>query len=787
MSVVSMWVGATTPDGATFAVVVDGGGPVRVAVATDAAMTSPVFTGSQAVDATGAAIVSITGLTAGTRHWWQVEDNSTLDTSVTGQFLTFPAAGTQASFTVGMSGDAGLSPTFPGTAGGELDANTVSNHPIHATIRARALAEGWLGFYHLGDWGYPDWGDNLTDTLANRRTFYGDNLAQPNQGPLFRDIPTQYVWDDHDFAANNSDGTYANKTNGATVYRERVPAYPLPDAEALYQSWQIGRVLFVLTDQRYYKSPSGNPDNASKTMLGSAQKTWLTNLLATSDAKLLVWLQPGEWMGTVSDTWAAYQTEQAELVALFDTHGWLPRVCIVGADAHMVALDSGANSPGSIPVLQAAALDASPTGNPNIYSLGGQSAREQYGTVTVQDLGTHLTVTLAGWQGTGQLVSHSFTVAGDPPTPPSTGALHRTLAGTHRVLVEARVLTSWQTGDDPQGTQIPILGGDVRLDGTADILGSLIIETEGKGMWPRRASDLLAPFGNEIWVRRGVDLGPSVDPLWFPLGYFRIDTPEQPGSPHMPIRLTCTDRMAGIIEGELLAPREFAASRTYQSVFDELVQEIYPLAVVIFDDHGSEALGRTVVAEQSRYRILRDLADSLGKRMYWDEQGFMRVEAAPDPASPVWDVFAGDGGVLIELDRAATRVGVFNAVVAIGEAADDDDPVRALAVDANPLSPTFFGGRFGRVPFFYASPLLTTAGQAAVAAASKLRRLIGLPYQVDFRSIVNPALRPYQPIRTRDRDGNRELHIVETLTIPLTAGVAMTATTREQALVRVEV
>jgi hypothetical protein len=779
-----MVVGAVTPAGATFVAKVDGGGPVRVAVAANPAMTSPVFTSSQAVDAQGVAKVSIAGLDPSTRYWWQVEDNATLDTDPTGQFITHPPLGLPASFTIAAASCAGLDPDFPGDAGGELDADLVSNHPVFDIIRTQALTNNWLKFVNLGDFGYPDWDVTLTDTLANRRTFFDDNLAQSRQAQLYREVAFGYLWDDHDFLANNQRGA---SPNAAQVYRERTPHYDLPDPAGIWQSWQIGRVLFVGADVRYYGSDNSDPDDASKTMLGTAQKTWLAGLLASCDAKLLVWLLPQQWLGTATDSWASFTTEQAELVAMFDSTGWLGRMCIVSGDYHGLAIDDGANSPGNIPVLQAASLDATPgLGTGGTYSAGTLDGRNQYGTVTVQDLGTHLQVTLTAWRGTSAVFTHTFTVAGTPPPAPATGALLRTLSGSHRVLVEARVCTTFQTGGNPDGVQITILGGDVTLDGTAEIQRTLELTTTGD-LWPRRASDLLTPYGNEIFVRRAVDLGPDLEPLWFPLGYFRIATPEQDDAPDGPIRLSCQDRMSGIVDGRLLGPRVFSGSRTNQSVFQELVGEIYPDVTVIFDSMAMDNLGRQLVAEESRYQFLREIADSLGKVMFWDGQGFLRVEQAPDPGMPVWTVNAGDHGVQLQVSRTLTRVGVYNAVVATGEAGDGSDPVRAVAVDANPLSPTFFGGPFGKVPRFYASPLLTTVGQASVAAGNMLRRSIGMPYEVNFRAVVNPALRPHDPIEVRYLDGNRERHVMESLTIPLDVGSPMVGTTREQTLVRVEV
>lgn len=378
-----------------------------------------------------------------------------------------------------------------------------------------------------------------------------------------------------------------------------------------------------------------------------------------------------------------------------------------------------------------------------------------------------------------------------PPTAPVVpGAFVRSLSGSQLATFEARVLSTFQTGSDPAGTTIPILGGSVIMDATAKVQRILDLETAGadeadsrRSVYPRRAADLLAPFGTEIFVRRGIDIGTEV--LWIPLGYYRIDSAEQDDSPYGPIRLSGSDRMAGIVDARPLQPEEFEATRTVASVFAELVGDVYPDATILFDDESAAAtIGRVLVMEESRFAVLQEIATSLGKIMFWDGTGVLRVVTAPDEDTPVWEVKAGHNGVLINAARRVTREGMFNAVVATGEAGETDvPPVVGVAVDAGPNSPTRWGGRFGKVPRFYSSPFITTQIQADNAARQMLRRSIGAPYAVDFGTVVNASLQPYDPIRVTQQDGNRELHVVERLTIPLTAEDAMSGSTREKTLV----
>jgi hypothetical protein len=354
------------------------------------------------------------------------------------------------------------------------------------------------------------------------------------------------------------------------------------------------------------------------------------------------------------------------------------------------------------------------------------------------------------------------------------------------MVARATVCDTFQTGTQPDGLRIPILGGDVKLDGTAQIRSTLDLTTDGTGMWPQSAADPLAPYGNEVYVERGVFYSDDLVE-YVGLGYFRIQGPDQGDAPDGPIHLEGRDRMAGITDGRLLAPVQFLTGTTLGAVFDTLVLEVYPDAVIEFDD-GSDAnvLVRPAIADEDRFGFLDNLVKSLGKVWYWDHRGVLVIRDIPDPGEPVFEVFAGEGGVLLELSRTLTRSGVYNAVVARGDATDSIAPAYGVAVDNSPLSPTYFFGRFGPVPRFYSSPFLTDDGQAETAAAAMVRRYLGLPYNVEFKVSPNPALEPFDPVTVRTGIGEPvETHVIETLTIPLVNSEPMTATTREQTVMLV--
>lgn len=363
---------------------------------------------------------------------------------------------------------------------------------------------------------------------------------------------------------------------------------------------------------------------------------------------------------------------------------------------------------------------------------------------------------------------------------PVSRAFLRTIEGSHQPVFKAVLTDSWQTGTAPTGTALQVLDGGFTVDGEADIRTTGTLTVPGS-MWPNAAQPELFPYGNEIYVGRGVAY--SDDLVEIPgLGYLRIREPDQQdAATGGPLVLNLEDRMQAIVDGRLETPLQFASGDTVGTFFATLVQEIYPLAVVEFDDDSDLAtLGRDVVVESDRFGPLKDVADSLGKLFYFDHRGIPVVVSAPDPTRAVARVAAGRKGTLVRASRKISRSGVRNAVVARGDGTDQLEPVYAVAYDNDPDSPTYYFGDFGKVPEYYASPMLTTTAQCQSAADAMVRRKLGLAYSVDMSMSPNPALRPFDPVWLDYSNSPPELHLLRSVSIPFRPGPAMGAQTREQ-------
>lgn len=325
------------------------------------------------------------------------------------------------------------------------------------------------------------------------------------------------------------------------------------------------------------------------------------------------------------------------------------------------------------------------------------------------------------------------------------------LTGSHNIATRLRAVPAGQTGTAPTGgVLLPLIDGDVQLDGSADVRATTEVTiaahdpATGERLWPEGASSPLTPYGTtELFVERGIEFGGgSVE--YVSLGYFRINDVEQPEAPDGPIRIAGADRMSMIIDSPLTTPVQYGPSVTYETVVQELAEDAYADVVIEWDDPdvAGDPIGRTAIVEKDRYSFIRELVVGLGKVAYFDHRGVLRIRSLPSSGYPVWTVSRGARGVLVSASRSISREGVYNGVLATGEALDTEPPVQALAVDSTPGSPTLWGGPFGKISREFASPLLTTTAQCALAAATVLRKSVGLPYNVDLTAVPNPALEP---------------------------------------------
>lgn len=340
---------------------------------------------------------NITGLLASTEYPYTVESDGEV---LEGTIVTFPPAGQPASFTFAA-----------GSCAGQGLVGQVSNSDVFTHIRNQQP----IIIIHMGDVHYRDIN---TNEVTRFRTAYDDVLAQPTQAALYRNVPIAHMWDDHDFGANDSVGDSPSRPAAIQSYREREPHYPLAEAEAVYQSWAIGRVRFIMTDVRTHSDRPYNPDFSvtqypEKTALGAAQWQWFQDTLLASTEELICWVNTMPWHGGPDQitNWAAFSHERDRITTFLVDNGFAERMFIISGDWHGMGFEDGRNNPwGGFPIYHCAPLDSNPSSSlqPFPFSEGTSVNRGQWGKFTVADTGDTITLLAEGYINDQPVLMHSF-------------------------------------------------------------------------------------------------------------------------------------------------------------------------------------------------------------------------------------------------------------------------------------------------------------------------------------------------------------------------------------------
>jgi phosphodiesterase/alkaline phosphatase D-like protein len=345
-------------------------------------LKAPVYSSWILVTAEGYAKVDMTGLDANTLYYygWELNTVGNLSRDASGRCKTVGSGAHSFNFCHAAC-------AYPNN----------STSGVFTRIRNRNPAV----LVMCGDMHYSDTAS--TDPALYRANW--DNCMNVSvQKTLYSEIPHAYIWSDHDFCGNDSWSGSVGATTATLAYRQVMPHYPLAiatDTEGIYHTFSIGRVRFIMLDMRRYRSHPGATDDASKTMLGAPQKQWLKDLLMAHPNQMKFMVMDGPWIGSpiagvldLEDWWCAYTTERKE-IANYVIANSIRNLVILAGDAHMVAIDNGTNSPGGIPLFQAAPIEqrASQKGGP--YTTGpipasGTATVCQYGYTQVTDTGGDL-------------------------------------------------------------------------------------------------------------------------------------------------------------------------------------------------------------------------------------------------------------------------------------------------------------------------------------------------------------------------------------------------------------
>lgn len=351
------------------------------------------------------------------------------------------------------------------------------------------------------------------------------------------------------------------------------------------------------------------------------------------------------------------------------------------------------------------------------------------------------------------------------------------LRKSHRVRSTVDVLYD----NVPLFEGLDVVDGTVTLDRTAEARGRCDLTVANFDLL-----STLTPYGYEIRVRRGV-VYPDGDEELVSLGIFLIQSTAvvEPGRL---VRIAGIDRSQRVRDARLEDPYQIAAGTDYAGAILTLIEGNATTDPVVFTvpfrftttAHVTPLI--TLDEQADRWAEAVSMATSIGCELYFDGDGTCTLQDEPDVTTdePVWTVDDGADGVLVEAAVNLDRATAYNRVIAAGENGGSGATYRGTATDDDPASPTYYYGPFGRKPRFYASPFIASNAQAVSAAGAILLQSLGVARSVSFSAVVNPALEASDVIIVRRTGlGVDEVHVVDSLTIPL-AGGSMSAATRSR-------
>ena len=359
---------------------------------------------------------------------------------------------------------------------------------------------------------------------------------------------------------------------------------------------------------------------------------------------------------------------------------------------------------------------------------------------------------------------------------PVTSRWSTAIAEPHTLSIAVVVVAPDGTETTLTETDGSVIDGSVTLDANAATRGRCSLSVRDVDLIPTTAESLLAPYSNEVRIERGFT-APDGYTERVSLGYFRIEDSDVSGGPgDLTIQLNGLDRSQRFIDSKFETAGSIAAGVAFETAILERLQEAWPDVPYSFTATGQTTPLLVWSEGDDRWEACQAMAQSLGMLLYFDGDGTCILRPY-SPGSAVADIIEGDGGLLLEAGRSWTRQGAFNKVIATGENPDNGAVYRGEAQDDDPASSTLYGGPFGRVPFTYSSPYIVSDAQAADAAATILAQESGTTQRVSFGSIVNPALEPWDVVRIKRSDMSLDQnHVIESLSIPLSAEGTMTGT-----------
>lgn len=320
---------------------------------------------------------------------------------------------------------------------------------------------------------------------------------------------------------------------------------------------------------------------------------------------------------------------------------------------------------------------------------------------------------------------------------------------------------------------IPIVGGFVTANLTNRVTRSAQFDLSDE-FFPRSVDDVMSPYRAVVRIFAGTEYGNGTVEV-FPIFTGRVYAVNRNANGSVTFR--ADDLAADVVACRFEQPVNSRTTAMATAEVQRLILQALPQATFGTND-VTDTLTPKLTWDEDRGQALDDLSEAMGGRWYALGNGdFVIREFIYAVGTPVQDFLDEPKGLLSDATTSVTRDGTANSVVVVAERMDGTDPVRYVARDGTPSSPTEFTGPFGKVVqvIKVQTPLSTTAAQKL--ARTQLAAATALSEQWAVSVVPDYTMEPGDTahLRYRELENNQ---VIDAITYPLMTKAPMRLETR---------
>jgi hypothetical protein len=316
---------------------------------------------------------------------------------------------------------------------------------------------------------------------------------------------------------------------------------------------------------------------------------------------------------------------------------------------------------------------------------------------------------------------------------PTTDAyLEALLAGSRTWTTKVEVLYAGQIVT----TLSVVVDGAVSIDEVAvrRSLDMTLVDPDGT-LTPADARDLLAPKGTEIRIYKGLMVNGAIEEV--PLGVFGVTKPVVSAhNPGTQVKITAFDRVDSVRLHRFEVPWHISAGTlTTDAIGDIITSRLNcPVRVTSTGNTTNEVVYDEL---SDPWKAVQDLAAADSLVAYFDPLGTAVI--APEGETDTGITYQpGEQSMLLKTERSIESDRTYSGVIVKAEH-PDAEPIRVVVWDENPSSPTYWQGPFGKRPYGFSSPLITTVDMATEAANTILARVSQMRQEARFTTVGHPG------------------------------------------------